>query len=301
MIMSQQFARLLMISDQPCINKIIKYTLRQICQQIGVPAALLHLTDGSSIMLKTKVTIPKNMKLSLPFVYSTISPKCVADGTCASEDNVNHDTVCPSSTFFQSTGFTSHVCVPLCFNSNPVSMITVLSKNLREFTEKQREIIATNGKRLLLILHHMLHFPELCCEWLTFEPIQNPTFSQSYERTNSHETKHIRTTPLIDLVLAKEGLDQSFSPSRLARSLPKGISLITLNRVCEFLEHNPGPVSRRMLANALGFSDITAGHYLTYLSDQKLIRKQTSFGKVGRPTLKYVLNKTVKQKFCFLN
>jgi hypothetical protein len=290
MICGKELVRFLMISDAPYLGRLTRNTLLNLCRRLDVSAAMLHLTDGSAIVLKDEVNVHTETKLSLTLVpRQDDTAKCAIQGEPIVESGFRCHLICPSGSALQAQGFQSHACVPLTLMSMPIGALTALSRSPKEFTKAHIDYMIERGKRLVLAMHHIVYFPDLGSEWLDLEKMQTELHG---DRDNGSASKSNQEAmdSLVDRVLAVENLSRQSPPSSLTRSLPKGINWLTLLRVCNYLEKHPGPISRKDLADALGFSDITAGHYLTYLTDTGVVRKEITYGQVGRPAFTYRLH-----------
>lgn len=292
MISGRELVRFLMVSDVPYLGKLTKHTLLNLCRDLDVSAAMLHLTDGSAIVLKDEVNVDPKTKLSLTVVPRKLeTAECALRGEPVVESGFKCCLICPSGSHLESRGFKSHACVPLTLMSTPIGALTALSRSPREFSKADIDYMIERGKRLILALHHILYFPKLGAEWLDLERMQAEITGDRETRVENRPSQ-VRESSLVHRVLAAENLNPHSPPSSLTRSLPKGINWTTLLRVCDYLEQHPGPISRKDLADALGFSDITAGHYLTYLTDTGVVRKEITYGQVGRPAFTYRLQPT---------
>ncbi|RCW48634.1 response regulator [Halanaerobium sp. MA284_MarDTE_T2] len=73
--------------------------------------------------------------------------------------------------------------------------------------------------------------------------------------------------------------------------LPKGISEITLKKIYNYLKNKKEYNSANQIAKELGVSRITARKYLEYLAEKNKIQIKLIYGKVGRPTKEYYVDK----------
>ena len=72
-------------------------------------------------------------------------------------------------------------------------------------------------------------------------------------------------------------------------SAPKGISTDTLDLVIGALRDTPDGLNASEAARRLGISRVTAWRYLERLADDGAVRRETEYGKAGRPQVRYVL------------
>ncbi len=78
------------------------------------------------------------------------------------------------------------------------------------------------------------------------------------------------------------------SPAHQADSrLPKGISLLTLQKIQACLVESAGEVLSSDIAEKLTVSRVTARRYLEYLAETGGLRKEVRYQKVGRPLVYY--------------
>jgi len=288
---STGLVRLLVASDDANLRKLIRRVLTDICGRLDVAAAMLHLTDGSAIALRDDVNVPDGLSFTLvPREPGCVA--CAAEGTTVIEEGFDAQLACPSGATLESSGFRSHACTPLRLGSTSIGALSALCRSPRSFTSANINLMLAYGKRLVLALHHIAYFPELGSEWVDLEEMHaNLHGHLRSEREYNAELRPANPPSVINQVLAAADIDQPMPPSAVARSLQKGINWPTLRRICEYLEQSPGPVSRRSVSADLGFSDVTAGNYLSYLADVGIVVKEVAYGRVGRPAYIYRLNK----------
>ncbi|OHE61432.1 MAG: hypothetical protein A2Z99_18415 [Treponema sp. GWB1_62_6] len=77
------------------------------------------------------------------------------------------------------------------------------------------------------------------------------------------------------------------APVTSAKSLPKGISALTLAKVTAFLEKVPGEILAAGLMEPLSLSRVTARRYLEYLAETGTLKREIRYQKVGRPLVFY--------------
>lgn len=73
-------------------------------------------------------------------------------------------------------------------------------------------------------------------------------------------------------------------------SAPKGVSTDTLELVIGALREAPGGLNASEAAERLGISRVTAWRYLERVADEGAVRRETEYGKAGRPQVRYVLS-----------
>ncbi len=287
----RQIIQLLMTADGPHFKQLTNIVLREVCDRVGVPVVLLFLTDGTKVVLKDAASTLSNVDLDFRPIHPTGLAKCCDNNKPVVNTNILSPTDCPLVKDFADKGFKSYACIPLCIKSTPCGSLNALSKTFKTFTRDDVNFMLARGRRLMLALHHMVYFPEMARDWTDFAEMQAQVRDRHrvWHTTGNREQAKTKST-LLDKVLARQGVDSDLPPSKLGRLLPKGISLQTLERICNLLEHTTSSVSRQTLVKALGVSDITAGHYLSYLVDAGVMDKHSSYGTVGRPSFVYVLS-----------
>lgn len=87
-------------------------------------------------------------------------------------------------------------------------------------------------------------------------------------------SQHLRTKP------------QEPAPAPTA----KGIVPVTLDCIVGFLEEQEDYVALDDIANGTGLAYQTVSRYLQHLTAEKMVLVQNTYGKVGRPRQKYLLN-----------
>lgn len=86
-------------------------------------------------------------------------------------------------------------------------------------------------------------------------------------------------------------IDSRFDFSEIdytASSLPKGVHLLTLKVITDYLYDNPTPKSCQEISDHLSMSRVTTWRYLEYLSNQGQVSVSLEY-RVGRPTKLYRL------------
>lgn len=74
------------------------------------------------------------------------------------------------------------------------------------------------------------------------------------------------------------------------RTLPKGLTRMTLTTVCRWIKSNQTQTfSTQMMADAIGISSVSCRKYLQYLSDTQMLSTQLHYGTAGRPMYLYRL------------
>jgi len=70
-------------------------------------------------------------------------------------------------------------------------------------------------------------------------------------------------------------------------SLPKGVHLLTLKQLLNYLDSQNEALSCQQIADALTLSKITAWRYLEYLVEKGKVEVALEYGSIGRPTKHY--------------
>lgn len=74
-------------------------------------------------------------------------------------------------------------------------------------------------------------------------------------------------------------------------SLPKGVHLLTLKSIINYLYEQHSPKTSKEIADALQMSRITTWRYLEYLSEKGKVEVSLEYGSKGRPTKQYRIAK----------
>jgi len=83
-------------------------------------------------------------------------------------------------------------------------------------------------------------------------------------------------------------IDRAFAALRTSQqSLPKGMSVQTLEAITETLAASSDGLSAGAAATVIGASRVTARRYLEYLADNGLAQRVPRYGQVGRPEVFY--------------
>jgi response regulator of citrate/malate metabolism len=72
-----------------------------------------------------------------------------------------------------------------------------------------------------------------------------------------------------------------------ASSLPKGMSLESLDAVVGVMRHSTQGLSAAQVAAAVGASRVTARRYLEHLADSAMVVRHSRYGGAGRPEVEY--------------
>ena len=74
-------------------------------------------------------------------------------------------------------------------------------------------------------------------------------------------------------------------------ALPKGLQRTTLNHIVGLLRDTNGYFTARDLATALGISRVTVKRYLNFLQENGCLQETLTYGPVGRPLQRFLVNK----------
>ncbi|MBY0087630.1 response regulator [Brevibacillus brevis] len=125
-----------------------------------------------------------------------------------------------------------------------------------------------------------------------FDYIVKPlVFERFRERLESYREHVIRTREAVEV--DQEVIDQMLTrrlvtPKNRDVSVPKGIDLLTLEKVIEAIRQTGDKgVSAEEIGREIGTSRTTARRYLEYLVLEKMARADLIYGTVGRPERKY--------------
>ncbi|WP_229088232.1 MULTISPECIES: response regulator [unclassified Brevibacillus] len=125
-----------------------------------------------------------------------------------------------------------------------------------------------------------------------FDYIVKPlVFERFRERLESYREHVIRTREAVEV--DQEVIDQMLTrrlvtPKNRDVSVPKGIDLLTLEKVIEAIRQTGDKgVSAEEIGREIGTSRTTARRYLEYLVLEKKARADLIYGTVGRPERKY--------------
>lgn len=281
-----RLAWILAVSDDPVLRELVGLTLKNLCRTLDASAAMVCLINGSAILLNAGVRVVGDDEIRLKYVPGTdaLSP-CAKDQTCVTDRGCSGNSLCPVGERLGITGYCNRVCAPLKIRSNLVGRLLVLNEFPREFSASEIKYIATRGTQLILRLHHSFYFPEVCSELIALEQAMSRAYR---EPVIDHM---IDRDSMAYRVLSLAKLNDAASVAALAHNLPKGINWPTLRRICQYLDHNTGPVSRTDVASAIGISSVTVGHYLKYLAEMGLVQREMAYGGIGRPTIMYRVSK----------
>ncbi|MGH1542226.1 MAG: response regulator [Arenicella sp.] len=97
-----------------------------------------------------------------------------------------------------------------------------------------------------------------------------------------HNTKKMKQRD-VDKLLQREQHSMPEPPERL----PKGIDLLTLNKIRQQFSEDDGPFTAEQMGQSLGLSRTTARRYLEYLVSLNEIQADVNYGSVGRPERLY--------------
>jgi two-component system CitB family response regulator len=98
--------------------------------------------------------------------------------------------------------------------------------------------------------------------------------------------------------IAQSNVDEFISPHQAinttfeaADRLPKGIDPITLDSIKKIFTHEKDLYTAEQIGQLIGSGRTTARRYLEYLTSQKILIPNISYGTVGRPERRYSLQR----------
>ena len=87
----------------------------------------------------------------------------------------------------------------------------------------------------------------------------------------------------------------SIYDKKVKEDLPKGLNKRTLDKIISFLDENSDRIwTLREVAAELKISNVTIKKYMDYLESIEMLKVKLTSGNVGRPELKYSVNKYYK-------
>lgn len=91
--------------------------------------------------------------------------------------------------------------------------------------------------------------------------------------------------------VSQQDIDRAFGALRATETrvgTPKGIAPQTLEEITRVLRAAPEGVTAGDAGRSIGVSRVTAWRYLERLADDGVVRRQTDYGRTGRPRVRYV-------------
>lgn len=91
--------------------------------------------------------------------------------------------------------------------------------------------------------------------------------------------------------VSQQDIDRAFGALRTSDTripTPKGIAPQTLEEITRVLREAPEGVTAGDAGRVIGVSRVTAWRYLERLADDGVVRRQTDYGRTGRPRVRYV-------------
>lgn len=90
---------------------------------------------------------------------------------------------------------------------------------------------------------------------------------------------------------SQDKLDEVMMQKENSKSneLPKGLQLMTLNQILEYLEQMDSPKSAEEIGLEVGLARVTVRRYLNYLETTKKVEMELTYGTIGRPIQLYRL------------
>jgi two-component system, CitB family, response regulator CitT len=111
---------------------------------------------------------------------------------------------------------------------------------------------------------------------------------ESYKkRRNSIDSIEFVDQSFIDDLIGNKTVEREGS----SELLPKGVNLLTLNKVIEFIDDLPNGITAEAMGMRLGASRTTARRYLEYLVSVGKVKAELEYGIVGRPERMYFSNR----------
>ena len=112
---------------------------------------------------------------------------------------------------------------------------------------------------------------------------------ESYKkRRKSIDSIEFVDQTFIDDLIGNKSMEREGAASE---PLPKGVNLLTLNKVIEFVDDLPNGITAEAMGMKLGASRTTARRYLEYLVSVGKVKAELEYGIVGRPERMYFSNR----------
>ncbi len=104
-------------------------------------------------------------------------------------------------------------------------------------------------------------------------------------------TKPIRVADLISRINVHLSLSSSKVPAWMeGQELPKGMSIVTLQLIVDYLERAQEPEDIDSISEGTGLAYQTVHRYMSYLEREGIVEVDLVYGKVGRPLKRYFKN-----------
>ena len=104
-------------------------------------------------------------------------------------------------------------------------------------------------------------------------------------------TKPIRVADLISRINVHLSLSSSKVPAWMeGQELPKGMSVVTLQLIVDYLERAQEPEDIDSISEGTGLAYQTVHRYMSYLETEGIVEVDLVYGKVGRPLKRYFKN-----------
>lgn len=104
-------------------------------------------------------------------------------------------------------------------------------------------------------------------------------------------TKPIRVADLISRINVHLSLSSSKVPAWMeGQELPKGMSVVTLQLIVDYLERAQEPEDIDSISEGTGLAYQTVHRYMSYLEREGIVEVDLVYGKVGRPLKRYFKN-----------
>ena len=110
-------------------------------------------------------------------------------------------------------------------------------------------------------------------------------YLQYYNRLHSNENLSQKDVDMLKDAARDEGPAES--------QLPKGLQQSTLNLIFKMLKEKEGYFSILEVSDGLGISRVTVRRYVNYLKEIGWVKEMLSYGPVGRPSQKFMVQQEI--------
>jgi two-component system CitB family response regulator len=121
------------------------------------------------------------------------------------------------------------------------------------------------------------------------KPLEFSRMRDSLSRYHDHVVRlnSLDTVEQSDIDGLLPGVKTDSATSRSSTLLPKGIDILTLNKVRKLFQSAPESLGAELVGQSIGVSRTTARRYLEYLVSTNELVVDVSYGGVGRPERHY--------------
>ena len=258
----------IVLSEPKPLQTVMTQATKSVMEILNCSAGKLWLFAGKNLHLVSLVNIsPQVVDGFVLKPGEGLTGLCFQHGSPVTSVDLLSDKRVARPDIVRQENIKGFAAVPLKLCSRTIGVLSVLDHHRRAFTPKEIETLRFYATRVALALHHCTFFPEMSAQWLG-----------QFRQDNSRDITP-PTQPII-----------SDNRDKLSdEALPKGINAATLQVIYGALRNARRKLTCQDISRETNLSLITVRKYLSYLERASCVKKDVSYGSIGRPRYYYSL------------